>query len=129
MTNLKIKDFIRKNIFACLFSVHNTISLSSHEQVCLISLCFDRYFSHHQSFCQKVESYQYNVALAIRAAITGASQTKIYKILGLESLKFRRYFRRLCTFFKIQQLGLSSYLFSLVPQSNCIYNNGQSNKI
>ena len=30
--------FIRKNIFACLFSVHNTISLSLHEQVCLMSL-------------------------------------------------------------------------------------------
>ena len=26
---------IRKNIFACLFSVHNTMSLSRHEQVCL----------------------------------------------------------------------------------------------
>ena len=26
--------FIRKNIFACLFSVHNTISLSHHEQAC-----------------------------------------------------------------------------------------------
>ena len=25
-----------KNIFACLFSVHNTISLPRHEQVCLI---------------------------------------------------------------------------------------------
>ena len=27
---------IRKNIFTCLFSVHNTISLSRHEQVCLM---------------------------------------------------------------------------------------------
>ena len=27
---------VRKNIFACLFSVHNTISLSRHEQVCLM---------------------------------------------------------------------------------------------
>ena len=27
---------ILKNIFACLFSVHNTISLSRHEQVCLL---------------------------------------------------------------------------------------------
>ena len=26
--------FIRKNIFVCLFSVHNTISLSHHEQAC-----------------------------------------------------------------------------------------------
>ena len=29
---------IRKNIFPCLFSVHNTISLSRHEQVCLMRL-------------------------------------------------------------------------------------------
>ena len=29
---------IRKNIFACLFSIHNILSLSSHEQVCLSGL-------------------------------------------------------------------------------------------
>ena len=40
--------YIRKNIFACLFSVHNTISLSRHEQVCLMRLRFERYFSHHR---------------------------------------------------------------------------------
>ena len=40
---------IRKNIFACLFSVHNTISLSRHEQVCLMRLRFERYFSHHRA--------------------------------------------------------------------------------
>ena len=34
---------IRKNIFACLFSIHNTISLSRHEQVCLSRLRFERY--------------------------------------------------------------------------------------
>ena len=39
---------ISKNIFACLFSVHNTISLSRHEQVCLIRLRIERYFSHHR---------------------------------------------------------------------------------
>ena len=38
--------YLRKNIFACLFSVHNTISLSRHEQVCLMRLRFERYFSH-----------------------------------------------------------------------------------
>ena len=27
---------IRKNIFACLFSIHNTINLLRHEQVCLL---------------------------------------------------------------------------------------------
>ena len=40
---------IRKNTFACLFSINNTISLSRHEQVCLSGLRFQRYFSHHQA--------------------------------------------------------------------------------
>ena len=43
---MKIK---RKNIFACLFSIHNTISLSRHEQVCLRGLRFERYYSHHRA--------------------------------------------------------------------------------
>ena len=41
--------FIRENIFVCLLSVHNTISLSRDEQVCLIRLGFERYFSHHRA--------------------------------------------------------------------------------
>ena len=36
-----------KNNFACLFSVHDRISSSRHKQVCLIRLCFKRYFSYH----------------------------------------------------------------------------------
>ena len=39
---------MRKNIFASLLSVHKTISLSRHEQVCLSGLRFGRYFSHHR---------------------------------------------------------------------------------
>ena len=38
---------MRKNFFACLFSVHHTISLSRHKQVCLTRQHFERYFSHH----------------------------------------------------------------------------------
>ena len=34
---------ICKNIFACLFSIHNTISLSRNKQVCLMRLRFMRY--------------------------------------------------------------------------------------
>ena len=44
---LKCEKVIHKIIFACLFSIHNTISLSRHEQECLHGLCFERYFSHH----------------------------------------------------------------------------------
>ena len=40
--NIKV---IHKDIFACLFSIHNIISLSCHEQVCLSGLIlFD---NHH----------------------------------------------------------------------------------
>ena len=35
---LKLRTNIRKKIYACLFSVLNTISLSRHEKVCLIRL-------------------------------------------------------------------------------------------
>ena len=42
-------SYLRKNIFACLFSVYNRISLLRHEQVHLMRLSFDRYFSHHRA--------------------------------------------------------------------------------
>ena len=31
----------------CLFSFHNITSSARHEQVCLMRLRFERYFSHH----------------------------------------------------------------------------------
>ena len=65
---------------------------------------------------------QYNVVLAITGAIKGISQTKLYKKLGLEPLKFRRWFRRLCTFFKIKTSGKPEYLFNLIPTGQHSYN-------
>ena len=54
--------------------------------------CCDIIFDqpNNKSFCTKIEHIQYNAALAITGAIKGTSQTKLYKDLGLESLKFRR---------------------------------------
>ena len=40
---------VYKNIFTCLFSVHNIIRLSCHEQVRFMKLHFERYFFHHGS--------------------------------------------------------------------------------
>ena len=42
-----------KNLFPCLFSVHNTVSLSCHEQVCLIRLHFEKYYFHHRVYDRK----------------------------------------------------------------------------
>ena len=49
-----------------------------------------------------IERVQYNAALAITGAIKETSQIKLYKELGFESLKFRRWFRRLCFFYKLK---------------------------
>ena len=40
-------SYIRKNIFACLFTVDNTISLLRHEEACLMRLRFEGYSFHH----------------------------------------------------------------------------------
>ena len=76
----------------------------------------------NKSFCQKIETVQYNAALAITGAIKGTSQIKLYNGLGLEFLAFRRWFRKLCLFHKIKKTGLPEYLFNMIPQSNHQYN-------
>ena len=67
---------------------------------------------YNSSFCQKLESIQYNAALAITGAIRGTSRERLYQELGLEALSDRRWFRRICLFYKIVN-GLSpEYLAS-----------------
>ena len=46
----------------------------------------------NESFCEKLESVQYKAALAITGATQGTSHEKIYKELGLESLKNRKWY-------------------------------------
>ena len=50
----------------------------------------------NESLSQKIKSVQYNATLAITGAFKGASQMKLYNELGLESLKSRRWSRKLC---------------------------------
>ena len=52
----------------------------------------------NESFTQKIERIQYNATLAITGAMKGISQSKLYSKLGFESLKFRCWFMKLCTF-------------------------------
>ena len=59
------------------------------------------YQADNDSFHQKLESVQYNVALAITGAIRGTSWEKLYQELGLEFLQRGRWYRKLCTFLKI----------------------------
>ena len=56
-------------------------------------IIYDKAFN--ESFHAKLESFQYNAALAITGAIRGTSTEKIYGELGLESLKSRRWYRKM----------------------------------
>ena len=80
-------------------------------------IIYDQAFNN--SFHQKTESVQYNAGLAITGAIRGTSREKIYQELGLESLQQRRWYRKLCLFFKIYKNQCPKYLFDIIPQSNC----------
>ena len=59
--------------------------------------------AYNASFHQKLDSIQYNAALAITGAIRGTSKEKLYDELGLETLEKRRWYRKLCCFFKISR--------------------------
>ena len=69
----------------------------------------------NETFKKRIESIQYNAALAITGAIKGTSREKLYNELGIESLSDRRWHRRLTQFFKIAKLNSPSYLKSLLP--------------
>ena len=75
-----------------------------------------------ESLNQKIERIQYNAALVITGAIKRTYQSRLYNELSLESLKFRRWFRKLCTFYKIKTTGVPQYLSDLIPQTNHLYN-------
>ena len=75
------------------------------------------------TFTEKVESVQYNAALAITGCIRGTSKEKIYNGLGIESLYERRNFHRLLYFYKIKHDLVPAYLKNELPQTiSSIYN-------
>ena len=59
----------------------------------------------------KIESVQYNAALAINDTIRGTSKEKLYQELRPESLKDRRWLRRISYLYKIASTKLPTYLY------------------
>ena len=78
-------------------------------------IIYDQTFN--ESFHQRIESIQYNAAIAITGAIKGTSSERFYQELGLESLRSRsrRWLRKLCLFYKIYKNKSPSYLYDLIP--------------
>ena len=75
----------------------------------------------NESFHQRPESIQYNADVAITGTIIGTSSEKHFQELGLETLKSRRWFRKLYLFYKILHSKSPSYLFNLIPENNNPY--------
>ena len=76
---------------------------------------------YNDSFHQKLESIQYNAALAITSAIRGSSREKLCQELGLESLQQRRWFEKRYYFFKITKNQSPKYVFDEIPTTRKVY--------
>ena len=79
-------------------------------------IIYDKVFN--ESFHEKLESLQYNAALAITGATKGSSTEKLYEELGLESLKSRRWYRKMSLFHKVFKNESPRYLFNSIPNNN-----------
>ena len=77
--------------------------------------------AYNASFHRKLESIQYNAALAITGVIRGTSKEKLYQELGFKSLQERRWYRKFCYFYKIFKEQSPNSLFRLVPTQNTRY--------
>ena len=66
--------------------------------------------ANNETFINKTEKSQFYTALAITGAIRGISRENLYAELGIESLKFRPWFRKLACFYKVQSTRLPKYL-------------------
>ena len=66
----------------------------------------------------KLESLQYNATLATTGAIRGSSTGKIHEELGLESLKSKRWYKKMSFLYKVLKRESPSYLFNFIPNSN-----------
>ena len=76
----------------------------------------------------KIELVQYNATLAITGAIRGNFKENIYKELGFESLKDRRWLGWLCYLLKIVSTKQPASMYDLIPpfqrssqNKDCIY--------
>ena len=64
--------------------------------------------------------------MAITGAIKGSSRECLYRELGLESLRDRRWYRRLVSFYNINSGNSPDYLKSLIPENQYSYNEARS---
>ena len=91
----KLKSFLLRKALITIYKV------VVRPQLDYGNVLYDQTFNN--SFHGKLESVQYNASLTITGVIKGMSKEKIYQSLGLESLHFCIWFRKLCFLLQIFQ--------------------------
>ena len=105
------KSFIRPHLDYCDIIYHRPCC----DDIMMQNTSY-QYIQHpNVLFTDKIESVQYNAALAITGCVRGTSREKIYNELGMESLYDRRTFHRLLYLYKIKNNWLPLYLKNQVP--------------
>ena len=107
-----------------LLTIYKTIIRS---QLDIADAIYDQ--AYNSRFHENLEVIQYNACLEITGTIGRTSLEKLYLELGLESLKSRRWFRKICHFYKILNEKSPSYLFDLIPNLNRVRETRHSNNI
>ena len=73
--------------------------------------------AYNESFHKKLGSLQCNASLDINGAIKGSSNEKIYVELGLETLKSKRWYKKMSFLYKVLKNESPSYLFQNIPNA------------
>ena len=121
-TNIYIKLYQARKVVGSLRKLYYLIPRKSlmtiyksficpHPDYC--DLIYDK--PSNESFCNKIESIQCSAMLAITGCIKGKSKDRLYSEVGLESLKQRRWYRRLTAFYQIITTKSPFLLYQSLP--------------
>ena len=83
----------------------------------------------NETLINLIEKVQYKSCLAITGAIQGTSRDSLYQELGLESLRVRRWYRKMVFFYRIVNELAPKYLTNILPTANSCssYTRSQTN--
>ena len=91
--------------------------------ILLMIKCIMRLFKKNQ------KAFIYHEVLAITGAISGTSKRKLFEELGLESQQHRRWYRKLCYFYKILKVQSPKYFFNIILKLTRPYSTRNTNNI
>ena len=83
----------------------------------------------NESLHKSQESIQYSAAVARTRAIRRKSSEKLSQEVGLETIKSRRWLRKLYLLHKLLKEKSPAYLFQLIPENNTPYTTRSIQKI